>query len=204
MKTILKPFILIAAVAISVTNLHSQTKAPKLGYTSVEEILYKMPESKKIESDLKTYRTQLETQLQQKMAEFEEKAKAYEAGRAMMEEPVRIMKEKELQSSQEQIQGFQKDAEAALQTKQSELLAPVMAKIEKAIDEVSAEHGYTWIFNTESGFGQRTLIKMPKEDDITSLVLKKLGIAATTTPPAVKTPANPTPAPKTTPNTGGK
>ncbi len=193
MKTILKPLIFLAAVAVSISNLYSQTKPLKLGYTNVEEILYQMPESKQIESDLKTYRTQLETQLQQKMGEFEEKAKAYEAGKAMMTEPVRIMKEKELQSLQEQIQEFQRNAESDLQRKQNELLEPVVSKIKKAIDDVANENGYTWVFNTESGFGQQTLIKMPKEDEITSLVLKKLGITAApkTTTPAT-TPKAPT------------
>lgn len=164
---------------------NAQTKPLKLGYTNVEEILYQMPESKQIESELKTYRTQLETQLQTKMAEFEEKAKAYEAGGAMMAPAVRTMKEQELQSLQTQIQNFQKDAEADLQKKQNELLAPVVAKINKAIDDVANENGYTWVFNTESGFGQQTLIKMPKEDEITLLVLKKLNI---TPKPATATP----------------
>ncbi|HTF81402.1 MAG TPA: OmpH family outer membrane protein [Cytophagales bacterium] len=176
MKTVLKPLFFIAAVAVSICNLNAQSKALKLGYTNVEEILYQMPESKEIEANLKTYRTQLETQLQQKMAEFEEKAKVYESGKAVMSEPVRAMKEKDLQATQEQIQSFQRDAEADLQRKQNELLEPVLGKIRKAIDDVANENGYTWIFNTESGFGQQTLIKMPKEDDITALVLKKLGI----------------------------
>lgn len=183
MKTILKP-IVIALTSMAVFA-NAQTKPLKLGYTNVEEILYQMPESKQIESELKTYRTQLETQLQTKMAEFEEKAKAYEAGGAMMAPAVRTMKEQELQSLQTQIQNFQKDAEADLQKKQNELLAPVVAKINKAIDDVANENGYTWVFNTESGFGQQTLIKMPKEDEITLLVLKKLNI---TPKPATATP----------------
>lgn len=183
MKTILKP-IVIALTSMAVFA-NAQTKPLKLGYTNVEEILYQMPESKQIEAELKTYRTQLETQLQTKMAEFEEKAKAYEAGGSMMAPSVRSSKERELQSLQTDIQSFQKDAEADLQKKQNELLAPVVAKINKAIDDVANENGYTWVFNTESGFGQQTLIKMPKEDEITPLVLKKLNI---TPKPATATP----------------
>ncbi len=194
MKMNLKPIILIAVTVFTAFQVNAQTKPLKIGYTNVEEILYQMPESKQIESELKTYRTQLETQLQTKMSEFEEKAKAYEAGSAMMAASVKSMKEQELQGLQTQIQNFQKDAEVDLQKKQNDLIEPVLNKIRKAIDDVANENGYTWVFNSDSGYGQSNILKMPKEDEITALVLKKLGITpkpATTAPvttPKVTTP----------------
>ena len=194
MKVILKPIVLFAVTVMTALQINAQTKPLKLGYVNVEEVLYQMPESKQVESDLKTYRGQLETQLSTKMKEYEEKYKAYEAGGAMMAASVRSMKEQELQSLQTQIQEFQKNAEMDLQKKQNDLLEPVLNKIKKAIDDVVDENSYTWIFNSDEGMGGSNIIKMPKDDNITNLVLKKLGV----TPSATGTGAVTTPTKTTT------
>jgi outer membrane protein len=150
--------------------------ALKLGYTNVDNILSQMPELKQIESDLKTYKSQLDNQFQAKSKEFEEKYKAFEAGQNMMAEPIRVEKQKELMDLQERIQEFQRNAEADLQRKQGSLLEPVLTKIQKAIKEVSTEHAFTYVFNTTAGMGADILLHGPEKDDITPLVLKKLNI----------------------------
>src|SRR5687768_5291100 len=56
----------------------------KIGYTNVDYVLSMMPESKQIESDLRTYSSQLETQLQAKIKDYEGKMQAYEKGASTM------------------------------------------------------------------------------------------------------------------------
>ena len=186
-----KSFVAVACLlAISFVSNAQTAASLKIGYTNVEYILALMPESKRIESELKTHSTQLESQLQNMVKDFEAKGEAYQKGASTMTEVVRAAKEKELMSSRGAIEEFQKNAEVSLQKKQQTLLEPAYKKLQVAIDEVSKENGYTYVFNSDAGYGTNAiLLHAPEDGNISDLVLKKMGI----TPPAKGT-ANATPA----------
>ncbi|MES2733681.1 MAG: OmpH family outer membrane protein [Bacteroidota bacterium] len=172
----------------------------KFGYTNVDYVLSQLPDSKQVESDLKTYRTQLESSLKAKYQDFETKAKDYQANGEKMSEVIRKDKEKELQNLQASIQEFEKNSEESLQKKQNTLLAPVLDKIQKAIKEIAKENGYTYVFNSDAGYGTTPiLLHAPEEDNVSDLVLKKLGVTPAPAN-ANTTKANPsTPTTNTTP-----
>ncbi len=154
----------------------AQAQAPlKIGYTDVQYVLAQMPESKQIESELKTYNTQLEAQLKSKYADYQAKGEAYQKGAATMTDVVKADKEKELQTLQQSIQEFQQSAQQSLQQKQQVLLKPALDKLQKNIDVVAEENGFTYVFNSDSG-GSPLLLHAPKDGDISDLVLKKMGI----------------------------
>jgi outer membrane protein len=167
----------------------------RIGYTNVDYVLSQMNESKQIESDLKSYSSQLEAQLQTKFKEYETKAAAYQKGAATMTDVIKADKEKELMNLQSSIQEFQKNADASLQKKQQSLLEPALDKLQKAIDAVAAENGYTYIFNSDAGYGSTPiLLHGPQQDNVSELVLKKLGVDVTkaaSAKPATSTPAKP-------------
>lgn len=185
----------------------AHAQAPlKIGYTSVEYVLSQMPERKQIESDLKTYSNQLEAQLKTKQTEFQTKLDAYQkANQGAMTDIVKRDKEKELQTLQQSLQEFSQTAQQSLQQKQQQLLSPVLDKIQKNIDLVAAESGYTYVLNSDAG-SSPILLHGPKEGDISDLILKKMGITPTAPEPTpgakpatsgVATPTiNKTPAPK--------
>ena len=154
----------------------AQAQAPlKIGYTDVQYVLAQMPESKQIESELKTYNTQLEAQLKSKYADYQAKGEAYQKGAATMTDVVKADKEKELQTLQQSIQEFQQSAQQSLQQKQQVLLKPALDKLQKNIDLVADENGFTYVFNSDSG-GSPLLLHAPKDGNISDLVLKKMGI----------------------------
>lgn len=159
---------------------NAQTKTLKLGYTNIEYLLNVLPESKQIESELKTYKGHLDKQYQIKVNEFMEKNAAYERGAATMTEVIRADKEKELINLQDEIREFEKNAEISLLKKQDGLMSPLLKKVQKAIDQVAEENGYTYIFNSDANFGSiPILLYGPEGNNISDLVFKKLGV----TPP---------------------
>jgi len=173
----------------------AQAQAPlKIGFTSVEYVLAQMPESKQIESDLKTYSSQLEAQLKSKTTEYQTKVDTYQKGVSTMTPVVKADKEKELQQLGQSIQEFQQSAQQGLQQKQQTLLRPVLDKIQKTIDQVADENGYTYVLNSDSG-SNPILLHGPKEGDISDVILKKMGItpsAANAAPKVVAPTASPT------------
>lgn len=180
--------LLIISLGLSIAA-SAQHKTLKIGHTNIYNVLSQLPDAKRIENEIKTYRTQLENQLQTKYKEYQDKLAAYQKGEALMSEPVKADKQKELQFLQNSIQEFEQNAETSLQKKQQTLLQPVQEQIEKAIKSVADELGYTYVLNSEGGI----LLHSPESDDITNLVLKKLGVT-----PAPKVTEKKEEAPKTT------
>ncbi|WP_317173574.1 OmpH family outer membrane protein [Hymenobacter montanus] len=187
---------LLTAGTLAATSAHAQAPL-KIGYTDVQYVLAQMPESKQIESDLKAYNSQLESQLKSKTAELEAKYKAYQQGEATMTDLVKADKQKEMQGMQQSIQEFQRSAEQSLQQKQQTLLKPALDKLQKNIDLVANENGFTYVFNSDGG-GSPLLLHAPKDGDISDMVLRKMGITPGAVAPIKSgptTPASTPPAP---------
>jgi outer membrane protein len=108
-----------------------------------------------------------------------------------MTDVVRADKEKELTGLQGSIQEFQRSADNSLQQKQQTLLKPALDKLQKTIDEVAKENGYTYVLNSDGA--SPVLLHGPKEGDISDMILKKMGV----TPGAAQ--AAPAAAPAATP-----
>jgi outer membrane protein len=192
-----KTLMLAAGLMLAVTTA---SVAQKIGYTNVDYVLSQMPESRQIEADLKAYSGQLEAQLKSKTTEFQTKLEAYQKGGATMTELVKADKEKELQNLQSSIQDFQKSADQSLQQKQQQLLKPALDKLQKTIDDVAKENGYSYILNSDAGYGTTpVLLHAPDDANISDLVLKKMGVTPRPAGAAETAPAATTPAPATTP-----
>ena len=163
------------------TIVSAQIKPIRIGYTNVDYLISLHPDSKKVDAELKSYRAQLDKQGEEFVKDFREKYEAFQKGGQMMSEPVRATKEKELMDMQGRMEEFQKSAESEMQKKQLDLLQPVLDKVQKGINAVAEENGYTYIFNSDAGFGTTPILLYgPENENVSDKVLKKLGI----TPPA--------------------
>lgn len=160
----------------------------KIGYTDPEYILSVMPKYKQVESELKSYEKQLQSQLDSKLKDYQSKLEAYQQNIGSLTDVVKQDKEKELIGMQNSIKEFEESALASMQKKQASLLDPLIQEVQKAIDAVAEENGYTYVFSTSAGSNAAIILYAKnKDEDISDLVLKKLGV----TPPA-KTESGPT------------
>jgi outer membrane protein len=142
---------LLAIIVFATFYSYGQTPVPcqKIGHADWDYIFSQLPEYKKIESELKTFETQLQNQIRSKGQELETKYKAYQAMPDDTPDAIRKDKESELAYLQENLQKFQKDAQASMQKKQTDLVNPVFAKVGKAIEDVANENGFAYIINPQ-------------------------------------------------------
>jgi outer membrane protein len=146
----------------------------KIGYTSINYIFSQMPDAKRVETELKAHQAQLESSMQAKIKDLREKADIYDKLPKDTSPVIRADKEKELQNLQASLQDFQRNAQADLQKKEASLVQPVIKKIYETASVVGKENGYEYILNSDES--NPILILAPKENDISDLVLKKMGI----------------------------
>jgi outer membrane protein len=193
---------IMAVLAVACTPLFAQTTTPataptKIGYTNVDFVLGKLPESKKIQNELEITKAQLDKALSDKYKEFQEKLDNYNKNAGSMADVLRTDKEKELQNLQNSIQELQRNSETSLQNKYQQLIEPVLAKINTAIQEVGKANNFLYILNSDAGANTTPILLYVGSEDynVTDLVLKQLGVdpkAAETPAPATK-PAGNTP-----------
>lgn len=183
----MKVKVILAAVAMLFVGFAAQAQEVKIGYTSVEFIMDLMPEMEQIGADIQDYQTQLQTNIQTKVADFQRQVQAYQQAAATMTEEARGAKEQDLGKLEQDVQKYQQDAQTSYQRKLGELLEPVQTKVINAINAVAAENNYTHIFAETAG--QSPILLYTKEEDkFTELVLAKLGLQMPT-PPAGAAPS---------------
>lgn len=192
-------YLLLTIVFATLTSTLSAQTAPtapvvKIGYTNVEYILSKLPEVKVIETKLKDYSKQLETQLQNKYTDYQKKLEEYQQGvkSGLMPGSVIADKEKELMALQTSIKEFEQMADEDMQNQEVTLLEPVLQKVQTSIDKVADANGYTYIFSSHVQGGSAAIIlyaRNKEKDDISDLVLKDLGVDPNAAMTAPNTPA---------------
>jgi outer membrane protein len=155
----------------------TQAQTQKIGHADWVYIFNHMPEMKEIQTSLKVYEAQLNTQLETKKREWEVKYKAYQELPANTHEAIQKDKEGELSYLQETMRKFHLEAQQYIQKKESELMTPVLAKIGKAIEAVARENGYAYIINPQLGGNSDVLLFGDEQYNISNLVLRKMGIA---------------------------
>ena len=170
MKNLIRTFIILVFLG-SVATGYSQVNA-KLGYIDSNALLEAMPGKDTIQTALQTYGKSLENQLQAMYLEYQTKVQEYQANAQTMSDIIKQTKEKELADMEARIQDFQQKAQEDVQKKQQELLAPLLDKAKKAIEEVARENGYTYIFDAGGGM----LLYFEKGDNILPLVKTRLGL----------------------------
>jgi len=171
-----KLFVSLSFVVITLLggNIFGQTTL-KLGHINSQELFIAMPESDSAQKKLEKAKNLMQTTLEQLQVEFNKK---YEDFNKLTQDPtaselILKTKEDELRSLQERIQTFQQQAEADLGNQRVALFKPIQDKAVKAVNDVAAENGFTYIFDTAGG---ALVYTSPESQDILALVKAKLGL----------------------------
>ncbi|MEM7103894.1 MAG: OmpH family outer membrane protein [Bacteroidota bacterium] len=151
----------------------------KIGYTNIELVLAYMPETQKMEEDLQTYQQKLGEQLASKQQSAQKKLDDYRdwaTANPNAPEAEYKKKEEELVKLDEELQKQAAQSDYDIITKRQELMAPILEKLQAALDTIAEEGGYTYVLNQTTSAGVSTILFGPEEHDVTMAVMEKLGI----------------------------
>src|SRR5687768_7292647 len=173
----------VLAIATITTQAQNPTASTKIGYADVDYIFSQMPEAKQIDTELKSTQSQLKNQIDSKTQEFQKKLADYQQNLNTMLDAVRQNTERELTMLQENLQKLQQDAQTTIENKRNQLMEPVYGRVGKAIEDVAKENGYTFVLNQQIG-GLDVILYGDENNDVSDLVLKKLGVTPKPAAPA--------------------
>lgn len=144
----------------------------KFAHIDSDELLELMPEKAKAEKDMEAFAKEFQAALEAMAKEYEAKVTDYQSKEKDMTALVKQTKVKEITDLERRIQEFQGQAQSEIQKKEQELLAPIIEKARKAIDDVATEKGYTYVFDNSSG----VLLFAKDTENIMAEVKTKLGL----------------------------
>ena len=184
-----KLHVLIAAVGLLIAgNVSAQNK---IAYIRIDDVVAVMPELAPEKVNMDTVGQQfvkdsILPQFEYKQTQYNEKLAAYVDTTKKLSPQVKGLMQKEIQDLQGTLSNADSYIQQVYQAKQQEFLRPYYAKAKKAIEQVAKEKGYTHVMSTD------IFLIAPEADDISLLVLAKLGIKLPNqNPPANNKPATP-------------
>ena len=176
MRKLLVMFVVSAAFASQAQTVPS---SGKIGYADMEYIFKQLPDLKQIETDLKSSQAQFKKDIDAKSQKLQKDYTDFNTNAKTMVDTVRLNKQRELEKGMAALEQLQQDAQNTLQNKQKLLMAPVYLKVNRAIQEVARENGFSTILTRQMS-NYRVLLYQAEQFDVSNLVLQKFGI----TPPA--------------------
>lgn len=144
----------------------------KIAFVNTVEIFNVMPEVSEVNNQLETLNEQYEKEFKVMQDEYNKKFAEYVEQRDSLTDNIRLRREQEIQDLENRIQNFVPVAQQEMQKRQQDLFAPIQEKLQKAIESVGDEKGYTYILNPQVLLYRN----MSTSVDATPFVKAKLGL----------------------------
>jgi len=169
MKKILLPLLCVACLLCTASSTYAQ----KYAYVNLGNLLTKMPQVSKGSADLEAYQKVISDELQAKVNAWEKRVEDV-SSKVNSLPPNEIKKlEEQLLKEQEALYLEEQQLSAKMIEKRKEIMGPILATVQTAIDAVGKENGYTMIFDSSV---PGTMLFVDDAVDLSTEVLAKLGI----------------------------
>ena len=138
--------LLIAAIFIlgASQNTNAQTK---VAHVDVAEIMGKMPAMLDAQKQLEKLSGTYDADYKKMVEEYQAKLKKYEAEAPTAGDAVNQDRSKEVQDMQKRITDFRDNAQKELQTKNDEIVKPIMEKVRASIQKVGKAKGFQYVLD---------------------------------------------------------
>lgn len=164
--------------------------AQKFASFDYSSIMQAMPEYKTAQTELESLYKKYQEEIQSMQTELQTKAEKYQKEDTDAT-PTNIKERhnQELQEMYQKVQQAAQDNEQALQKAQQEKMQPIMQKVMNVVNSVAQEGSYVYIIDKTAAQSAGIVINENLSTDVTSTIMKKLGISASASKPVATTPA---------------
>ena len=184
--------------AASAGSLSAQAAgALKIGFINSAAILAQAPGRAEAENRFKGEVTAYQAQLQRMSDSLQAMAATFDKEAPRLDSASRVVRAKAIQDRETAYQSRARTLDSTMQTRQAELIRPIMENLQKIIEQVRSEEGYAMIFDVASQTS--VIVAADKSLDITEKVLAKVKAAGPPKPVTSTGPVSPQPAGVTAP-----
>jgi outer membrane protein len=166
------PKVLLISMILSLACREAGAQSFKFGYINRNELFKAIPDYDSATVKVENLRKALVSQLETMQAEYGKKSADRDDASKTISDVVRKTKDQELKDLNTRIQIFQVQATQQINNLNNELIQPIITRAEKAIQDVSKEQGFTFVFDSSVLY----YFDEKKSTNLIPLVLSKLGL----------------------------
>lgn len=122
----------------------------KYGYLSYNQVLENMTEYKFAQQQMKELRAKYEAEAQYNEASFRRQFAEYLQGQKEFPQSIMLKRQRDLQEALEKSLAFRDEAERLLKQAETEMLAPIKARLANAIKMVGGAYNLDYIYNVDT------------------------------------------------------
>ena len=146
----------------------------KIGYIDSNRIMNELDEVREIQVELEKEQRKMENEMEGLITKRDSLIQSYERQQILMNDQRKIEKQQEIQQISQDIERFQMEKfgpnGGEIYKIQNQLLAPVLSKIDEAIQRIGKERGYDFIMDAVSG----ALVYAIDSHDLTDEIIDEL------------------------------
>ena len=146
----------------------------RIGFIDSQQIMQELDEVRAVQIEVDKEQKKLEAELTTMMGKRDSLIQSYEVQKIMLLEQRKSEKKQEIEDLERRIQTFQMEKfgpnSGEIYRIQNQLFAPVLAKIQSAIEKVGEEQGYDYIIDAVSG----ALVFADSDHNLTFAVIEEL------------------------------
>ncbi|MGQ0714110.1 MAG: OmpH family outer membrane protein [Gemmatimonadaceae bacterium] len=147
----------------------------KIGYIKSQTILANAPGRAAAETQFEKEMTTYRAQVQRMGDSLNALIADYNTQETTLSPQAKETRQRDLRAKEEEYQRRTQELQQQVRQREAELVRPIMEQINKVIDELRAEEGYTMIFDAENQAG--VVVAADKNLDLTEKVLARLRAA---------------------------
>lgn len=150
-------------------------QSQKFGYLSSAELLAAIPEVATADKQLAAFQEGLIKGGQAKLTSFETNYKKYleDVDAGLLSKIQQSERETALRKEQEDISKYEQVIQLQIMQKREELLQPILARVDEAIQAEGKAGSYTFIFDTSAG---GAVVYTTEADDLLPAIKRRLGV----------------------------
>jgi outer membrane protein len=147
----------------------------KIGYIKSQTILANAPGRAAAETQFEKEMTTYRAQVQRMGDSLNTLIADYNKQEVSLSPQAKETRQKDIRAKEEEYQRRTQELQQQVRAREAELVRPIMEQINKVIDELRAEEGYSMIFDAENQAG--VVVAADKNLDLTEKVLARLRAA---------------------------
>jgi outer membrane protein len=138
-------------IGLLMATFSANAQMAKFGHIDTQELLASMPERLTVQAQIEEQANMYEQELLKMQGSFETDYREYIDKAESWPAAIRQQKESELQQDQAGLEQFTQTVQQEMATLEAQLLSPMIERARVAIEELGAEQGFTYIFDTSTG-----------------------------------------------------
>ena len=181
---------LLALILTGVAGAGASAQAPpKIAFINSAAILAQAPGRAEAEAKFKTEVTAYQGQLQRMSDSLQTMAASFDKEAPKLDSTTREARARTIRAKETDYQNRARMLDSTMQTRQAQLVRPIMEQVQRVIEQVRAEENYAMIFDV--GSQASVVVAADKSLDITQKILARLKAAkpASNTNPLAPKPA---------------